>query len=69
LLTLPVSRFQKSLRSSAMIPSASWGIVFKKKNQQLSTLLFAEDQVIIADTEGNLQRAAHKVNQIITFCL
>jgi len=29
-------------------------------------LLFAEDQVIIAHTEGNLQKAAHKLNQIIT---
>jgi hypothetical protein len=32
----------------------------------LSTLLFADDQVIIADTEDNLQKAAHKLNQIIT---
>jgi len=36
------------------------------KNQQLSTLLFADDQVIIADTEDNLQKAARKLNQIIT---
>ena len=36
------------------------------KNQQLSTLLFVDDQVIIADTEDNLQKAAHKLNQIIT---
>jgi hypothetical protein len=36
------------------------------KNQQLSTLLFGDDQVIIADREDNLQRAAHKLNQIIT---
>jgi len=36
------------------------------KNQQPSTLLFADDQVMIADTEDNLQRAAHKLNQIIT---
>jgi hypothetical protein len=36
------------------------------KNQQLSTLLFACDQVIIADTEDNLQKAAYKLNQIIT---
>jgi tryptophan synthase beta subunit len=36
------------------------------KNQQMSTLLFADDQVIIADREDNLQRAAHKLNQIIT---
>jgi hypothetical protein len=36
------------------------------QNQQLSTLLFAEDQVIITDREDNLQRAAHKLNQIIT---
>ena len=35
------------------------------KNQQLSTLLFADDQVIIADTEDNLHKAAHKLNQII----
>jgi len=32
------------------------------KNQQLSALLFADDQVIIADREDNLQRAAHKLN-------
>ena len=36
------------------------------KHQQLSTLLFADDQVIIADREDNLQRAAHKLNQTIT---
>jgi len=30
------------------------------------TLLFADDQVIIADREDNLHRAAHKLNQIIT---
>jgi hypothetical protein len=36
------------------------------KNWQLSTLLFANDQVIIAETEDNLQKAAHKLNQIIT---
>ena len=36
------------------------------KHQQLSTLLFADDQVIIADREDNLHRAAHKLNQIIT---
>ena len=37
-----------------------------QKNQQLSTLLFADDQVIIADSEDNQQKAAHKLNQIIT---
>jgi hypothetical protein len=36
------------------------------KNRQLSTLLFADDQVIIRDTEDNLQKAAYKLNQIIT---
>jgi len=35
------------------------------KNQQLSKLLFADDQVTIADTEDNLQKAGHKLNQII----
>jgi transcription initiation factor TFIIIB Brf1 subunit/transcription initiation factor TFIIB len=35
-------------------------------NQHLSTLLFADDQVIIADTEDNLQKAAHKLNRLIT---
>ena len=34
------------------------------KMQQLSTLLFADDQVIIADMEDNLQKAAHKLNQM-----
>ena len=32
------------------------------KNQQLSMLLFADDQVIITDTEDNIQKAAHKLN-------
>ena len=36
--------------------------------QQLSTLLSADDQVIIADTEDNLQKAAHKLNQVTTEC-
>ena len=36
------------------------------KNKQLPTLLFADDQVIIADSEDNVQKAAHKPNQIIT---
>jgi len=36
------------------------------KNQQLSTMLFADDQVIVADTEDILQKAVHKLNQIIT---
>jgi len=31
------------------------------KNQQLSMLLFANDQVIIADTEDNLQKTVHKL--------
>jgi hypothetical protein len=35
------------------------------KNQQRSTLLFADDQVTLTDTEDNLQKAAHKLNQII----
>ena len=38
----------------------------KKKKQQLSTLLFANDQVVTADTEDNLQKDAHKLNQTIT---
>jgi hypothetical protein len=36
------------------------------KNQHLSSLLFADDQIIIADTEDNLQKAAHKLNRLIT---
>jgi hypothetical protein len=36
------------------------------KNQHLSTLLFADDQVTIADTEENLQKALHKLNLLIT---
>ena len=35
------------------------------KNRQLSMLLFADDQVIKADTEDNLQKAAHELNQTI----
>jgi hypothetical protein len=29
------------------------------------TLLFADEQVIISDTEDNLQSAVHKLNQIV----
>ena len=36
------------------------------KNQQLSKLLFADDPVIIADTEDNIQKSAHKLNGLIT---
>jgi RecA-family ATPase len=36
------------------------------KNKQLLTLLFVDDQVIISNTEDNLQKAVHKLNQIIT---
>jgi len=32
----------------------------------MSTLLFVDDQVIVADTEDNLQKAVHILNQIIT---
>jgi hypothetical protein len=32
----------------------------------LLRLLFADDQVIISNTEDNLQKAAHKLNKIIT---
>ena len=32
-------------------------------------LLFADDQVIIADTEDNLQKAMHKLNQITEYSL
>jgi hypothetical protein len=36
------------------------------KNQHLSTLLFADDQVIIAYTEDNVQNAADTLNRLIT---
>jgi hypothetical protein len=36
------------------------------KNQQLLTLLFANNQVTISNTEDNLQKAAYKLYQIIT---
>ena len=47
-------------------PQDITGIKLSKKNQHLSTLLFADDQIIIADTEDNLQKGAHELNQIIT---
>jgi hypothetical protein len=34
-------------------------------DEQLTTLLTADGQMIISNTEGNLQKAAHKLNQII----
>jgi hypothetical protein len=35
-------------------------------NQQLLTLLFADSQVTIFSTEGNLQKKTKKLNQITT---
>jgi len=49
----------------AKAPSHS-PLVVLSKNQQLSTLLFADDQAIMGDTEDKLLKAAHKLNQIIT---
>jgi hypothetical protein len=37
-----------------------------QKNKRLLTLLFADDQLIISNTEDKLQKVAHKLNQIIT---
>jgi hypothetical protein len=34
--------------------------------KQLLTLLFADDQVIISNIKDNIQKAKHKLNQIIT---
>jgi len=39
---------------------------FKKKNQQLSTLLFTDDQAVTEDTEDNPQKVARKLLQITT---
>jgi phage FluMu protein Com len=36
--------------------------VNKRSKKHLSTLLFADHQNIIADTEYNLQKAAHELN-------
>jgi hypothetical protein len=36
------------------------------KELHLSTLIFADDRVITADTEGNLQKAAHKLIKLTT---
>jgi hypothetical protein len=38
------------------------------KELHLSTLLFADEKFITADTEGNLQKAAHKLIKLITEC-
>ena len=40
------------------------GVPFSK-NQPMLMLLFANDQVIIPNTEDNLQKAAYKLNKII----
>jgi len=45
---------------------ACLGMAFLPFLKKVSMLLFEDDQVIVADTEGNLQKAAHKLNQIIT---
>jgi len=39
--------------------------IFQTKNQQKLPLLFAEDQVIISNSEDSLQKTAYKFNQII----
>jgi len=36
------------------------------KNQQLLMLLFVDKEVLISNTEDNLQKAVYKLNQIIT---
>jgi retron-type reverse transcriptase len=36
------------------------------KNKELLTLLFADDQVLTSNTEDNVQKAAHELNQITT---
>jgi hypothetical protein len=36
------------------------------KNQQLLTLLFADKQITISNTEDNLLKAAYTLNQITT---
>jgi len=40
--------------------------LIKSTNQHLSTLLFADDQVIILNTENNSRKAECKLNQIRT---
>jgi flagellin-specific chaperone FliS len=35
-------------------------------NKNISTILFADDQVIMSDSEDNLQTAIYKLNKIIT---
>ena len=37
-----------------------------RKNQQLLTLIFADGQVTISSTEGNLHKAVYKLNHIVT---
>jgi len=53
LLTCPVSRIQKSLQSSAMIPSASWWIVFQSCRKGPKTLR----TLILAAREGRFPEA------------
>ena len=36
------------------------------KNQQLLTLLFADEQITISNTEENVLKAAYKLSQITT---
>jgi hypothetical protein len=55
--------YTNNLTSLQTIRKDRYGI---QERLKLIFLLFADDQVIIADTEDNLQKAAHKLNQIIT---
>jgi hypothetical protein len=36
------------------------------RNKNICTILFAEDQVIMSDSENNLHTAIYKLNKIIT---
>jgi hypothetical protein len=38
------------------------------RNKNISTMLFADDQVIMSDSEDNLQTAIYRLNKIITEC-
>jgi hypothetical protein len=44
------------------------GGVQVSRTKKITTILFADDELIIADSEDKLQIACHNLNEILTLC-